>query len=446
MVPLTAQTRAKREEGFMTNRITWRRELLKQAKFLHEGLITPEKANDIRAELASDEYSVSLHEFAQIMNLVELGQEDAARLSFVTKLSRLTYPHTPDLAPFARLWQSTFGDFVGEFAAVDEPFSPSVTAAYTATQDNPYVWPDMLKMGPDCSLLDVAEAIARERIGWDPAIKSLPAESCDACSAEASLENFTTSLGLTCPMPQRGITRQLWEEDGSWEAWLPTNPGNERPDALGQDHYLVKVTREGAPGMPGMISVGFGLGRVLLEAYVETPGDIWFNDEWMMRWNERMDAFQVAITFVEGLESRYPTEPTAEPRRLVQWSHVDSPTLGGNVTAKEYFESYNYDTLGFESIRPFTEQTWLELFILQMRTAHYPGFAEARLNRAARQAADSDSTVETPDPEEEPPDPGTTVPGLSLEEKEKFLARWSDHPNVLTWSDEEIYHAICMGM
>jgi hypothetical protein len=198
--------------------------------------------------------------------------------------------------------------------------------------------------------------------------------------------------------------------------------------------------------MPGMISVGFGLGRVLLEAYADTPDDIWFNDEWMTRWNERMDTFQVAITFVEDLESRYPTEPTVEPRRLVQWSHMDTPSRGGNVTAKEYYESYNYETLGYESIRPFTEQTWLELFIVQMRTAHYPGFAEARLNRATPQAADPDSTVETTDPEEEPPDPGTTVPGLSLEAKEQFLARNQDSLKFLTWSDEEIYHAICMGM
>jgi hypothetical protein len=198
--------------------------------------------------------------------------------------------------------------------------------------------------------------------------------------------------------------------------------------------------------MPGMISVGFGLGRVLLEAYVETPGDIWFNDEWMMRWNERMDAFQVAITFVEDLESRYPTEPTVEPRRLVQWAHLDTPSRGAKYTAKEFFESYNYDTLGFDSIRPFTEQTWLELFIVQMRTAHYPGFAEARLNRATPQAADSDSTVETPDSEEEPPDPGTTVPELTLEEKERFLSRYPSDVEIQGWSDEMIFHAICMGM
>jgi hypothetical protein len=68
------------------------------------------------------------------------------------------------------------------------------------------------------------------------------------------------------------------------------------------------------------------------------------------------------------------------------------------------------------------------------------------LNRATPKAAGSDSTVETPDPEEEPPDPGTTVPGLSLEEKEKFLARWSDRSQLQSWTDEEILYGIEIGM
>ena len=431
----------------MTDRVKMRRNALVHAKKIHETVLTPYRVKKLLLELNTDEFTMSLFEFVAIMTRVELGKHESGLFEHVKRLSRLTYPHTPDLAPFAQFWHATFANNLVDWLENEGPFSPSLSAVQIACHEDPWVWPQMLKMGPDCCLFEIAEEIARERIGTLPTDPISATTNCSACSAEMTLANFMTAVGLTCSLPGSTFTSQLIEEEGSWENWLPTNPGNERVDSLGQDHFVVEVAREsGIPGMPGMISVAFGLGRVLLEAHAETPPDLLFNEKWIERWNERMEIFQAAIRFTENLEGQFPTSPNAEPRRLVRWSYIDLPSRGTNFARQEFFDSFNYVDEVFDSIQPFPEQTWFEMFQLKMRTNHYPAFADDRLQQAERERANPRSTPPDNETDEDPPDPGTTVPELSLEEKEKFLARYADDAQIQGWSDNEIYFGICMGM
>lgn len=443
----------------MSSRVDMHKQLLELAiKLCDRDSKHPESITSTVAECLKIEYSISLHEFVTIMNLAKPTADDALLLQPVAQLSAVTFPHTPDLAPFGQFW---LGVFLGFADDQDDPLRPSSVSVDAATMVAHSLAPDRfrerLMLGPTCVLIDAAEQICYYR---DQSIFSIRADKperhdfdcCESCNPTSTLENFMASLGLEYPRPSGDLGKDIEYSEDRWQIWQEIDPSEEADDPRFQDHFLLEYVQddlllagERMHDVGGMLSVTFGLGRVLLEAHAETPNDLYFNESWIASWNERMAIFQEAVEFAEAEELRQPTETTADPRRLVRWSYVDVPSRGTDLTTREFLESFAYDIDDVEGLQPFVEQTWLELFLVLMRTTHNPQFAGERRIAAHKRATSGERNLSSTE-EDDPKDPGTTVEGLSLEEKEKFLARYADQPKYQSWSDEEIYFGICMGM
>ncbi len=111
-------------------------------------------------EVEKSDYEVSLFQFVEAFDGVELSSEMAERLEPVRRLAHLTFPHTPELVPFGWIWAATFKPEQSGYVDHDNPMTVRAVLSLRSSDEI-----DLdLKMKTECVIERAAAAYALGRL------------------------------------------------------------------------------------------------------------------------------------------------------------------------------------------------------------------------------------------------------------------------------------------
>jgi hypothetical protein len=409
----------------MNDRIEMRKTLESIAESLSERGPDAFDLHGVLEQAHGEEFAISLHEYVYIMRRARISGFDAGVMTRLQWLSQQSFPHTPELVPFAELWKATFTYDKGY--AVDEEertwLSTITTRSIHLALDQKSFSEDMrdsFSVPFDCVFEETASAMRGTNVlteAWDAV------DYCNEpgdCAPGPSLGRFLTTMGLTTPaVPTELWSRLKYPRKGLWQASF-RDEGDERNFEIEpeqRDHFTLSVdsTLTGPAGALD-INVSFGLGPIRCSWLLTTTSDYLDDPSFIDRWNRMMESFQVVATKSEQM-AKASSRTEDNLRRLITWRHLD--LLGGDdATPIDNLEIVNPKTGKVSYPDPETPQEALAQFLA----------ACEKLDGGDGDAGDGGDA------------------GLSRADKNAFLARWQDRPEIQAWTDEQIRKAIDAGM
>jgi len=412
----------------MTGRMEMRKTLEWIAESLSERGTDAFDRHDVLEQAHGEEFAISLHEYVYIMRRARISGFDAGVMTRLQWLSKQSFPHTPELVPFAELWKATF--IYDKGYAVDEEeriwLSTITTRSIHLALEQKSFSEDM-KESFTVPFGCVIEETASAMRGTNDLTETWDAvDYCNEpgdCAPGPSLSRFLTTMGLTTPaVPTELWSRLKYPRKGLWQASFG-DEGDERSfefEPEQRDHFTLSVdpTLAGPAGALNL-NVSFGLGPIRCSWLFTTTSDYLDDSSFIDRWNSMMESFQVVAAQSEQM-AKASSRTEDNLRRLITWRHLD--LLGGDAASP-------IDNL--EIVNPKTG------------TASYPDPETPR--EALAQFLAACKKLDGGDAGSEDGGNGGDA-RLSRADKNAFLARWQDRPEIQAWTDEQIRQAIDAGM
>jgi len=407
----------------MNDRIEMRKALRRIASSL-SGRRSGEARDVLRRQRAleeaqGDEWAISLHEFVYIMKRAEISGFDAGVMTRLEWLSRQTFPHSPELLPFADLWKATF-NYDTDLPAEDyhRTWKATITTRSILNVLDETGIPlgfDGLRLPLDCQLEEVSHWVIGTVVLPETRQSNHYCTDSAECAPGQSLTRFLKTMGITLPM----MPPMLWERlkyprQGLWQASIGDENDDSRYeiDPTERDHFKLRV----APDLAGPagaldINVSFGLGPTRCSWRFTTTSDYLDDPSFIDRWHQMMEHLQIVMDASARLAPLTASDAVGERRIL--WQHLD--TLGHEGEPVDILELTDPATGEKSFPDPYSPQEAIAQFL------------------AACEKIDGGSV-------------GGGHGALSRADKDAFLARWQDRPEIQAWTDEQIMKAISAGM
>ncbi len=409
----------------MNDRIEMRKALRRIASSL-SGRRSMEARDVLRRQRAleeaqGDEWAISLHEFVYIMKRAEISGFDAGVMTRLEWLSRQTFPHSPELLPFADLWKATF-NYDTDVPAEDyrRTWDTTITTRSILNVLDETGIPlgfDGIRLPLDCQLEEVSHWVIGTVVLPETRQRNHYCADSAECAPGQSLTRFLKTMGITLPM----MPPMLWERlkyprQGLWLASFGDEGEDQQfeIDPTERDHFELRV----APDLAGLagaltVDVSFGLGPTRCNWTFAVSRDFFEDQTFLARWHQMMEHLQVVMDASARLAPLTASDAVGERRIL--WQHLDSGHEGEPIDILELTDP----ATGEKSFPdPYSPQEAIAQFL------------------AACEKIDGDNF-----------DSGDGGHGaLSRADKNAFLARWQDRPEIQAWTNEQILKAISAGM
>lgn len=381
----------------------------------------------------TSQFAISLHEFVYIMRRARISGFDAGVMTRLQWLSRNTFPHTPELVPFADLWTATFVRDRPVGPDVDSPTRNSqitTDAIVTALEKISDAEPQSFRMPHPCLVREVADDMRGVNDLADGFSHNYECRDSPECSPGNALSRFLSTMDLAMPtLPPALWERLKYPRRGLWQASF----GDENDaydfviDPAERDHFTLSVD-PALTGPPGAldINLSFALGPTRCTWLFATSPDFFDDIAFMARWNDMMEKFQVVVDTSSELARKLPSHALGS-RQSIVWRHID-------VRSPEDYEEFDYfgRAKTSQDVRPRDK---LEIIDPKTGEVSIPDSGNSQQALESFLAACEELSVAE-----------RTESALSAADREAFLSRWSDRPEIQAWTDEQILRGIAGGM
>lgn len=376
-------------------------------------------------EIFFDRYTVSLHEFVDIMQRTTLTETATERMASVVELSDWTFPHVPESVSFGALWTLVSDPSILEYTSVEDSMTfRAVSALFADDEDN-----RLTSENANCVIERVAAALANKdaptisneefmpvfEAAWGPGssesareaideqlasaddrdtaamIEAAPVYSATECQCTpqfVALTNFVESRGMFMPEPPaklRSLVRS--RASGLWSADNAPNYAEGQASSVETDNFLFAVSASDDGHQRFQMAFALGPLFMSMEMTARHPHEDLF--EWVTLWDERADMFQYLMDLVSESELRLPSENEQLARRPFIWQFIEAPETGPETRSLNRI--FALDPTG---------QT-LEISPLNFESGFY-GLKERVAEYFGGNVINNTSALDTPDPTAEP--------------------------------------------